>query len=214
MQLGFLSALALGSLAVVLGGCSGSQPGVASDEQHATSADAGADAGPRSEVTPYDDADVGPEPKMRWSIDGAPSVDAHEPELMVVVSGADRRFRLTGMSPVRGGKPAVYVEFGRGDAVIERGVYHCSLGAAAAVIARADGSRIMTPVAGGASRRCEVAIDTAVDVQASPTGVRPRSVRRVTGRVTAELGPREDASAPTTELRAAFAATFVETPQR
>lgn len=41
-----------------------------------------------------------------------------------------------------------------------------------------------------------------------PAGV--RSFRRVTGRIEAELGPRDDASGPVTTVRAAFATQIME----
>jgi hypothetical protein len=72
----------------------------------------------------------------------------------------------------------------------------------------------MTAVASGPSRACKVIVDEAREmvvkgsVVPAPAGV--RSLRLVTGRIEAQVGPRDDASGAVMTVRAAFATKIFE----
>lgn len=161
------------------------------------------------EVAPFSIDEVASTPELRFSYDGAPPVDALQTAWETVISHADRRFKLQGATPVLGGKPVFFMEFGRGQAFIEKGTYDCAQMEAIVGIIGTDGAKELTLVAGASQRACKVIIDEAVDVDVT-TGVRPRSFRKVVGRVEAEVGPRADGAAPAKILRAAFAASVIE----
>jgi hypothetical protein len=164
-------------------------------------------------VSAYTDADVGTKTLMRWSLDGGAVVEGVEVKGETTTS-VDRRFRLTGATLVLGGRPVVYAEFGRGAALVEVGTYDCASAEAVVVVLRADGTKVMTAVAGGPSRACKVIVDEAREmvvkgsVVPAPAGV--RSFRRVTGRIEAQVGPRDDASGAVMTVRAAFATEIME----
>lgn len=166
------------------------------------------DAG--AEVASFTLADATVKPKLRFSVDGAAAVDAYEPSWTMLLSGSDRRFRLQGATPVKGGKPAFYVEFGRGAALIEAGTYDCARKEAIALIVDSDDSKKMTVVDGGESRACEVVVDAVEEVPPSAVGVASRSTRKAVGHVSATVGNRADAAAPTKSVRATFAVMVVE----
>ena len=187
--------------------------GVSADADAARDADAPATVS----VPGYADADVGTTPRMRWSIDGGPIVEGIEVKEETTASD-DRRFRLTGATPILGGRPVVYTEFGRGAALIEVGTYDCASAQAVVLVLRADGTKVMTAVAGGPSRPCKVIVDAAKEMVITgtpvpvPAGV--RSLRRVTGHIEAEVGPRDDANGATMTVRIAFATEIFEPTQR
>lgn len=151
---------------------------------------------------------------MRWSLDGAPIVEGVKVTLEPSYDG-DRRSRLTGATPVHGDRPVVYTEFGRGAAVVEVGTYDCAASHAVVLVVRADGTKVMTPVAAGPSRSCKVIVDQATEVPPPPwdPGRIPGSSRRVTGHIEAEVGPRDDAHGPITTVTAAFAMWVIDLKQ-
>jgi hypothetical protein len=229
MDLRAPAAVALAAFACfALPACGGTSESVAASESDYTGdPDSGADASPDGgeggdasadapasvSVPAYTDADVGTKTLMRWSIDGGAVVEGIEVKEETTTSD-DRRFRLTGATPVLGGRPVVYTELGRGPALIEVGTYDCASAQAVVLVIRADGTKVMTAVAGAPSRPCKVIVDEAKEmvVRGSivpvPAGV--RSFRRVTGRIEAEVGPRDDASGPVMTVRAAFATEIME----
>lgn len=172
------------------------------------------------EVPRYGDPDIALAPKMRWSIDGAAVTEGLEPKL--TIAGDERRFVLQGQTPALGGKPVVYVEFGRGAAFVAPGTYTCA--ALEAVVLTIDDApdgdggkapqKRMTAVKNGPSRPCTVTIDQATELVDTPAfqaiHPKPRSWKRVLGHVEATVGSRDDAASPTASVRIAFAGTFVE----
>lgn len=110
------------------------------------------------DVAPFTIADVTPA-KLRFSYDGAPPVDAAQTEWTTVRSGAERRFQIQGATPVPGGNRVLYVEFGRGQALIERGTYDCAQMEAVALVIGTDGEHRLTVVDGAAQRACKVIIE-------------------------------------------------------
>jgi len=167
-------------------------------------------AAPVADVAPFVIADANStKPKLRFSVDGAPAVDAYQPEWTTVISGAVHRFKLQGATPVQGGKPVFYVELGRGAAFIEKGTYDCAASEALVLIIDTDGAKKMTLVDGAPSRACKVVIDEAVDFEVT-AGVRPRSARKVLGHVEATVGDRANGASPTKSIRATFAVSVIE----
>lgn len=184
-------------------------PAVGADESDFTSD--GEDDGSGG-ITPFDLSEVVVgTPKLRFSYDDAPAVDALQVTWTTILSGVDRRFQLQGATPVAGGKPVLYLEFGRGAAPIEKGVYDCAKNEAAVVIVESENVKKLTVVAGAPQRSCKVVIDDVREKGDNATSGRKTSYFDVVGHVEAEVGPREDASAPTKPVRAAFAANVIET---
>jgi hypothetical protein len=148
--------------------------------------------------------------KLRFSYDGSAPVDAIQAEWTTVVSGTDRRFQLQGGTPgAAGGRPVFYAEFGRGAAIIEKSTYDCASNQAVVLVIDESEKKNLTVVQGGAQRACKVVIDDLKVVQPT-TSPRAKPFYEVIGHVEAEVGPREDASAPTKSVRATFAATVFE----
>lgn len=87
--------------------------------------------------------------------------------------------------------------------------YDCAQMEALVLVIGTDGQKQLTVVDGSTQRPCKVVIDEAIDVEQT-AGVRLRSFRKVVGRVEAEVGPRNDGAAPPKNVRAAFAATVME----
>ena len=177
----------------------------------ASAAEASAPAAP-IEVSPFTLADVTTEPKLRFSYDGAPGVDALQTEWTTVISGADRRFQLKGASPAPG-NPVFYMEFGHGAALIQKTTYDCADFGAVVLIIDKDEVHNLTVVDGppARSRPCKVVID---ELQELPK-LRPseKTTWNVVGRVEAEVAPRDDANAPGRHVRAAFAAFVFDSSQ-
>ena len=220
MKLFALAALA----SLVLPACGGAGDSVAASDsdytsEHPDGGEAGAEAGaPETvHVASYTDADVSATPRMRWSIDGGAVVEGIEVKDETTTTDA-RRFRLTGATPVLGGRPVVYTEFGRGPALVEVGTYDCAAAQAVVLVLRADNTKVMAAVAGGPSRPCKVIVDEAKELVITgtpvpvPAGV--RSLRRVTGHIDAQVGPRDDANGATMTVHVAFATEIFETTQR
>ena len=215
----------VGVLLASLGGaCSapGSSSGDAVDESDLTTTDASVDAvvdapvdAPVAPVAPYVDGEIGPTPKVRWSIAGAPPTAGFEVEQTTIVSGAPRRFRFQAKTETRGGLPAFFFELGRGPSRIETGVYDCKPaggGEPEAVVgvvnATPAGTKSMTAVLDAPSRPCKIFVDQAKDMPVTSGGA--HSIRRVLGRIEAEIGARDDAHSPTRAVSAAFAALVVD----
>ncbi len=205
-----------------LAACGETGESVVASESDYTGTDAGADADANADadasvgVAAYTDADVDTTSRMRWSIDGGAVVEGIQVKGETTTSDA-HRFRLTGATPVLGGRPVVYTEFGRGAALVEVGTYDCAAAQAVVLVLRADGTKVMTAIAGAPSRPCKVIVDEAKEMVITgtpvpiPSGV--RSLRRVTGHIEAEVGPRDDASGATMTVRAAFATEIFEATQ-
>jgi hypothetical protein len=213
-----VSLFALASLAACSVGSSASDDSIVAGESNYTSeagapaSDASATSDATVEVAPFVIADASSvTPKLRFSVDGAPAVDAYDPQWTTLISGTDRRFKLQGATPVQGGKPVFYVEFGRGAAFIEKGTYDCAASEVIALIVDTDGTKKLTVVDGAAQRACKVVIDDAVDfVPLAGIGARPRSWRNVIGHVEATVGDRTNAASETKSVRAAFAVSVIE----
>jgi len=178
----------------------------------APATDAGAPSTPTpAAITPvpaFTDADIGIKPRLRFAIDNAAPVDAAGVTLDIVISGADRRFKVTGGTPAApSSRPVVYTEFGRGAALVEPGIYDCASLQAVVLMVKPDGSKLST-VQPGAQRRCQVVIDQATNVVSS--GGLVRSVRRVTGHFDADLGPHQSVGGTAATVSGAFAAVFTD----
>lgn len=179
-------------------------------EAAAADADAGPEASAPAELAPYTEYSV--EPKLRWSIDGAPVTEGFNAELAEIAS-LPHRYRLQALTPTPGGKPAVYLEFGRGEDIAV-GDYDCAKNEAVVVVVEADGTKKMTAIAQAPSRPCNVHIDAAEPFPELPGMPAPKNphMKRVLGRFDAVVGLREDAEAPTRTLRGAFAMIVDDTP--
>ena len=166
-----------------------------------TAAEAGATA-----LAAYGPEDIGETPKLRFSIDGAAVTEAVEVSWTTAISGTPRRYALQGLTPAPGGRPAVYAEFGEGQAPIATGTYDCAGGSAIVVLIEAD-QKLMTAVNDGPQRACTVTIDEAELQDYGDAKIR---VRHVLGHIEADVGQRVDASSATKHVRAAFAARVIE----
>ena len=191
-----------------------SAPGTSDNDGTPAQSDAGSPtpATQAAPITPpvpaFTDSDIGIKPRLRFAIDGAAPVEGASVSLDIVVSGADRRFKVTGGTPgAPNARPVVYAEFGRGTALVEPGTYDCASLQAVVLIVKADGSKLST-VQPGAQRRCQVVVDQATVVTAS--GGLVRSVKRVTAHFDADLGPHQSVGGTVSTVSGAFASIFTE----
>jgi hypothetical protein len=188
-------------------------PSAPDSDTTTTQADAGAPSTPTpvapiTPVPPYTDGDIGLKPRLRFSIDGVAPVEAAGVTLEIVISGADRRFKVTGGTPAApSSRPVVYAEFGKGAALVEPGIYDCATLQAVVVMVKPDGSKLST-VQPGPQRRCQVVVDQATVVTAS--GGLVRSVKRVTAHFDADLGPHQSVGGTVSTVSGALASIFTE----